>query len=145
MKIGFRPLSIKDDWAWAQQCVPLNFPLDVKGIVTVDMNTGDRLAVVVFDSWTENSVTAHYAILNPFVIRSGFFEEAMRYVFVTANRKKMIGLIRSDNEDSLRVTKKIGFEEVVVVPDYFEDNVDLHVLMLKREDCRFIAEHERAA
>lgn len=138
MTVKFRGLQGKEDWAWFTARNPACLTENTTGVVAVDGN--DKiLACCIMDSWTETSCQAHYAIDNPIVLRRGFFEEISKFVFDTAKRMYIYGLVPSDNEKALRLNKKIGFKEVTRLKDAFKLGVDYVILELKKEHCRFNA------
>jgi len=102
--------------------------------------------VCVCDTWTENSVVIHQAVLTPMLLRHGWLEEVADYVFNTAKRKLMIGLVPSNNEAALKLNDHIGFTETYLndhigftetyrIKDAIADGIDTVIMELRAEDC----------
>lgn len=140
MNIEFRNFHGPSDWGVVQQHMPLKRVEDTGGIVAVDKDTNETVAIAVMDSWTWNSVQIHQLILNPLVLRHGFFEEVADYVFNVADREIMIGLVPSDNEAALSVNKKIGFEEVARIKDAVNFGIDVVILSMHKTQCKYWTE-----
>lgn len=139
MDVVFTHMDVTRDWVWIQNHLPLHWTDDTVGIIAVDKD-GRRVAAAIFDSWTYNSVNVHQIIVQPWVLRHGWFQEIAKYVYITAGRRIMYGLVPSDNAKALKLNKNIGFEEICVLKDAVEDGVDMHVLELRKENCRFLVE-----
>lgn len=142
MKVAFKRISCEDEWKWFCERNPLTLVPDMTSILAYNPDTKETLACCVMDTWTETSCQVHFAIDNPFVIRHGFFEEVSKFVFDTAGRIAMYGLVPANNKKALSVDKKIGFREITRLKDAFKRGVDYVILELRREDCRFNAKEE---
>lgn len=133
----FAVLDIARDWGWVKSHVGCHLTEDSTGIIAVDRD-GNYAAACVMDNWTGNSVNVHFAILNPFVIKYGFFNEIAEMVFVHARRGIMIGLVPASNEKALKLDLHIGFTELFRIKDGYDHGVDYIVMELRRENCRWI-------
>jgi hypothetical protein len=135
--VRFKPLTENFEWAWMQkQARPIRCE-DTQGIVAYDEH-GKIVAMAAFDGFTADSCNAHVAITNPLVIRAGFLNEVFRHLFVVCDRKRVFGLVASNNRKALNFDLKIGFTEVARIPDGYETGVDYVVVRLDKEDCRWI-------
>lgn len=106
---------------------------DTKGIIA---ETPGRLhAFCIMDSWTRTSVQAHLHIDNPMVIRHGFLHEVAQYVFITAERHVIIGLVPSDFDWALKFNRKIGFKELCTIPDAYDLDIGYTIMHMRREDA----------
>ena len=132
---------------WDEVSEALGVPLsqDLKGLSVVDEETGELFAAALFNSWTKTSVCVHQYIKNPFVLKHGFYELIAEYVYVHNGRAIMYGVVPSTNEKALKVDKNIGFEEVARLKDAVDFGVDMVVLELRKENCRFLPEEYRRA
>lgn len=142
MKVEFREFHGPSDWGLVQEHMPLKRVEDTGGIVAVDAETNETVAMVVMDSWTWNSVQIHQIVINPLVLRHGFFEEVADYVFNVAEREIMIGLVPSDNDKALSMNKKIGFEEVARIKDGVNFGIDIVILQMHKTQCKFWTERD---
>ena len=137
MNMYLRSFHGPTDWGWVRQHLPLKRVEDTSGIVAVDLDAHATVAACVFDTWTDNSVQTHLVITNATVIRHGFFEEIADYVYNVTGRKLMIGLVPSNLKKVIEMDKKIGFQELVTIPDAISDGVGVVVLTMTKEQCRF--------
>ena len=116
---------------------------DVKGIVA--WRDQEILAMVLLDTWSKNSCQIHVAIDSPIVLRHGYKEEVLDYVFQTCDRGMIIGVTPSDNKKALKFNDHIGFVEVYRIKDAHEVGIDLVVQELRKEDYYGQAVSSRAA
>lgn len=140
----FRPLDYHRDWQWVQINLPIAWTSDTKGIVA-ENEEGERLGAAICDQWTWTSVTVHQIILAPMILRHGFFEEVAEYVYVHADRAIMYGLVPSDNKRALKLNKNIGFTEVARLKDAVNFGIDMVILELRKNDCRFLSDELKDA
>lgn len=96
--------------------------------------------MVGFDGWTDNSCQAHMAVDYPAVWRS-LLQPAFAYPFVENNRKLLVGTIAANNARSLALAKRMGFKETYRIRDAWADGVDLVLVEMRREECRFLGEN----
>jgi hypothetical protein len=80
--IKFRPLTEQVEWTWMYERAHQIACEDSQGIVAYD-DKDEIQAVAVFDSFTVDACSVHFAIDNPMVIRSGFLNEIARHAFIT--------------------------------------------------------------
>jgi RimJ/RimL family protein N-acetyltransferase len=99
-------------------------------------------AIAVFDSFTVDACSVHFAIDNPFVIRHGFLHEIARHLFIDCGRERIFGLVPSDNEKALKLDQHIGMEPVARIPDAMKRGVDYVVMRMNKEDCRWLPKVE---
>lgn len=140
MKVSFRKISCEADWDWFTCRNNIKLLPDMTSILAYNVDTGAILAGCVMDTWTESSCQIHFCIDNPLVIRHKYFEEISKFVYDTAGRVVMFGLVPSDNSKALAVDKKIGFREVTRLKDAFKLGVDYVLLEMRKEDCNYYSE-----
>jgi hypothetical protein len=140
--IKFRPLTEQVEWTWMYERAHQIACEDSQGIVAYD-DKDEIQAVAVFDSFTVDACSVHFAIDNPMVIRSGFLNEIARHAFITCNRKRIFGLVPSNNERALKLDLHIGFTEVARIPDAIADGIDYIVIRLDKRDCRWLPQEIR--
>ena len=141
--IEFKPLATEEEWAWVRERAHPIACEDSGGVVAYD----DRgiQAICVWDSFTVDACSVHFAIDNPFVIRAGFFDEVARHLFVTCGRNRIFGLVPADNERAIKLDLHMGFEEVARVPDGYAKDIDYIVMRMDRETSRWLTELQRVA
>ena len=137
MNVQLRAFHGPSDWGWVRQHLPLHRVEDTGGIVAVDSDKNETIAVCIMDTWTEASVQVHMVITNPMVIRHRFFQEVADYVYNVAGREVMVALVPADNAAALSVDQKIGFVELARIPHGSKRDVDTVVLTMTKDQCRF--------
>ena len=106
---------------------------EVRGI-TYTKDGAPRL-IVLYDGWTENSVMMHQWCEHPKYFTRAMLRECFKFAFT--HKEIVLGTVRSDNARALEVDRKIGFEPVAVVKDVYGPGIDMHLLQLRRGDCRW--------
>ena len=145
MEVSFRALDVNRDWAWVKARIPVHLMEDTKGIIAEA--DGEIIGACVADSWTHTSVMIHQAIDRPMLLRHRWLEEIAFWVFVVGRRKVMYALVPSDNDKAYKLDLNIGFKELIRLKEAAMDGVDLILMELRREDCRWLPEeyrHEQA-
>ena len=139
----FKPLTETEEWKWVQARAHPIACEDSQGLVAYDNDIIQ--AIAVFDSFTVDACSVHFAIDNPFVIKHGFLNEIARHLFIQCGRKRIFGLVPSNNEKALKLDKHIGMEEVARIPDAVKEGVDYIVMRMDKESCRWIEQNKEAA
>jgi RimJ/RimL family protein N-acetyltransferase len=138
--VAFRKIATEVDWDWFTCRNSIQLLPDMTSILAYNVTTNAILAGCVMDNWTESSCQIHFCIDNPMAIRHKFFEEIAEFVYDTAGRTVMHGLVPADNLKALALDKKIGFREVTRLTDAFKLGVDYVLLEMRKEDCNFYTE-----
>jgi len=126
--------STYEEIATACRLLELHPTSEVRGI-TYTTDGAPRL-IVLFDNWTEGSVTMHQWCEHPRYFSRAMLRECFKFAFGD-KRTVAIGTVRSDNPAALEVDRKIGFETACVIPDVYGPGIDLHILHLRRDKCRW--------
>lgn len=134
MKVGFRPFVAADQLT-IRQVMPFTFGEGTNGIVAFNRETHRTLAVLVAQEWTYTSCTVHQVILNPLVIRHGWFQEIADWLFIRAKRLALYAPVPSDNVKALKFNAKLGFKEVCRLKDAYDHGVDFVIMELRPEDA----------
>lgn len=137
MRVTFRPMNFAYDWPWIKGSLHVNYSEDTKGFVVED-EYANRVGAAIFRDWSITSVAVHQLILNPFIIRHGYYEEIAKYVYVTADRATIYGPTPSDNKIAAKLNKHIGFKVEATLKDAVMFGVDLIIFRLDKNDCRFL-------
>jgi RimJ/RimL family protein N-acetyltransferase len=133
----FVPLTTQEQWDWIdQRCYPIRDQYTT-GIVAYD-NTGKIAAMFVCDSFSRDSCGVHLAIDNPAVIRRGFLNECLNYIFNTRGRSRVFGAVPADNTKALKFNTHIGFREVARIPDGYATGVDTVIMRMDADDNRWV-------
>jgi len=98
---------------------------------------GQPRMIVLFDNWTENTVTMHQWCEAPRYFSRSLIKESFRYAFGIGGKEISIGLVRSDNPVALRLDRGLGYTDVGVIKDAYGPGIDMHILQLRRDACRW--------
>lgn len=131
------------EWEWMVERTAVIACADTQGVVAY--RGGAIAAMCVADSFTVDGCCVHLAIDDPLVLRGGFLEEISRHLFVSCSRKRLFGLVPSNNAKALKFDKHIGFTEVARIPNAIRTGVDYVVMVMEREDCRWLPKEMREA
>lgn len=126
------PLDLK----WLVDATRCALTPGANAIKAVDAR-GRIRGMVAYDWWTENAVYAHMAVDTPIAWRH-LIPACFEYPFVQCNRQLLLALIPAHNEKSWGLAGHFGFRIVHTVRDGWAKGDDLHLLELRREDCRFL-------
>ena len=140
----FVPMLTTDEWDWMKGKTHLIACSDSEGLVAYD-DKDTIVACCVADSFTVDACSVHIAIDNPTVIRDGFLNEIARHLFLYKDRKRIFGLIPSNNDKALKFDLHIGFEEVARVPNAIQEGIDYIVVCMERDTCRWLEEVREVA
>lgn len=102
--------------------------------LTVD---GEAVLIVGYDNWTDGAVSMHQWAKHPKYFGRDILRESFRFAFEIGDKLVAVATVRSDNPRALAVDKKIGFSEVAVIPDAYGAGIDMHILQLRRDNCRW--------
>jgi RimJ/RimL family protein N-acetyltransferase len=98
---------------------------------------GDLVAGVIYENWNHQSIWCHIAIEGR--ITPAYLAAIFDYPFNVAQVEKIIVPVGSDNAESLKMVKKMGFVEEGRIKDGRPDG-DIVFLTLARDSCRYIKE-----
>lgn len=130
--------ATKEQLSWLCERTGAALTDAARGVAAVDAD-GVTRGVVAFDLWSHNSAHAHVALDAPVAARP-LLRAAFEYAFCQADKGVLIGMVSADNERALKLDQSLGFREVARVRDGRAVGVDLVILELRREDCRFLKE-----
>ena len=136
MSVRFRSF-VPADMVTVRQHMPYALTEATAGVVAYDDVSHETWAILLAENWTATSVTVHQVIIKPMVLRRGWFETIADYLFTRAARKKLYGLVPSNNWRALSLNEKAGFVEVARLEDAYADGVDYVIMELRRENCPF--------
>ena len=106
------------------------------GVVAYD-DKGKICAVFIADSFGDDHCGVHLAIDDPFVIRRGFLNECLGYIFGQRGVKRAFGQVPANNAKALKFNKHIGFREVARIEDGYETGVDLVIMRMDADNNRW--------
>lgn len=98
---------------------------------------GELIAGVIYENWNHQSIWCHIAIEGR--ITPAYLAAIFDYPFNVAQVEKIIVPVGSDNGESLKMVKKMGFVEEGRIKEGRPDG-DIVFLTLARDSCRYIKE-----
>ena len=139
-------LGIKqpEHWQWIRERARCHITLSSKGVIAIDKN-GVPCAALVLDSWTPTGGQFHIAVENPMVIRHGFFHAGFRYFYQTCGKLVLTAMTPADNDRALKLAKRVGFRETHRIKDGYNYGVDMVVLEMRKEECKWLHQEVRNA
>lgn len=128
-----------EHYGWIEQKANLIISAGFRALEAVD---GHRiLAMVGYDGWTPNACSMHVAIEEPIAARR-LLRPAFGLVFDAPPRGLgkgvALGSVLSTNEKAMRLDLRLGFRQVARLKDAWATGVDLIILEMRREDCRYL-------
>ncbi len=127
---------------WLAQRATLVVSPSLRAIEAVNERTGRVLGIVGYDGWLPNACAMHVAIEEPVAVRR-LIGPAFGIPFVELGLGLVLAWVLSTNERSLRFVRHLGFRETHRIRDGWRLGVDLVLLEMRREDCRWIPQRER--
>lgn len=113
---------------------PLSSDLRLIGLVA-----GDCLrAVAAYNAWVGRTCCFHGAIDDPSAITRTFLRAIFEYPFEKCDVSHMFSLVSSENQRSINFCTRSGFKEVQRLVGAGEDGHDMVVLMLQRNECKWL-------
>lgn len=121
-------------WRWMnrQNNVPWSTDLRTIGLMRFD---GSVAAAVGFNAWQTHSCFMHVAFDTSHSMTRTLLREAFRYPFLTCGKDAVYALIGDDNQECLRLVRKLGFVEQF-------RTVDAVMFEMTSEECRWIKEKQ---
>lgn len=114
------------------------------GFRAIEALDGERIVGMVgYDGWAAlegrapHSCSVHFAVDEPIALRR-LIRPAFGIPFEELHLGVLFVQVRSDNERSLKVVQGLGFREVCFLFDAYAVGVGVHVLEMRREECRWL-------
>jgi len=100
----------------------------------------DELQMVVgFNAFMGKTCQMHVAMLPHFKFTpKAMLKHCFEHAFKTRKRELVLGIVNSNNTEALAYDKNLGFEELWKLPRMHDDEGDIVVLGLRKENCRFL-------
>lgn len=99
-------------------------------------------AMVIYDGWTHNAVQVHVYSRGPaHLLRRDFLLEIFSYPFIQCGKGLIYTITPGNAEDSLAVSKALGFSEVFRQKDGWSEGVDMIYKEMRRDECRYLRKH----
>jgi RimJ/RimL family protein N-acetyltransferase len=98
---------------------------------------GKYVAGVIYENFNHRSFTCHIAITGR--MTTAFLYAIFDYPFNICEVEKIIVPVVSENTESLKLVKNMGFTEEARIKDAHPLG-DIVLLTMRKEDCRFLGE-----
>lgn len=104
---------------------------------------GKIRAMTGYSAWTPNSVTMHVAgdeedRADRTEVGAALLGPSFWYPFVEQGRKLALIGVLSSNDKSLAMCRRMGFTETYTVPAGWDDQTDIILFEMRRENCRWL-------
>lgn len=120
---------------WLHQRIGLAWSVDFKAIGRVV--NGELVGVVGYNNHTGSSCQIHMAGDHKHWITPTLLRTAFHLPFNNWGYQVLFGAVPSGNQEALDIDLRLGFTTMATVPGAHPDGA-LHMLMMRREDCRWI-------
>jgi RimJ/RimL family protein N-acetyltransferase len=121
-------------WKFLQDRIGIHWSTDL--VCLGRIVRGKLIGVVGFNNFTGTSCHIHMAG-DPGWISREFIRASFGYVFEEGGLTMVFGIVPSGNIRALGIDRKLGFRELIYIPGAHPDG-GLHILQMKREDCRWL-------
>lgn len=133
----------REHFGWLVSRSQCHMTSDFRAVEVVDERGAIR-AMVGYANWTPGAVQMHIAIDAP-IAGKHLLDMAFSYPFLDAGLRVAYGLVATSNARSMRLAKRLGFHEAHRIKDGFGRGVDLAVMEMHRDSCRWIAGQRKVA
>jgi RimJ/RimL family protein N-acetyltransferase len=96
------------------------------------------IAGIVINNFNGANATCHIAIARPGKYMLALFTLFCQYAFLHAGLLRITGMVPTDMPKVLAFDKNLGFEEEFVMKQAAPGGVDMHVLVMWRDKCRWL-------
>ena len=104
-------------------------------------DAGELVAGVVMESFTGRSANMHVAGVGRNWLNRNMLQTCFIYAFDHLGLQRLTGLVPASNTAALAFDLHLGFRHEYTLVDGAKDG-DLHILCMRRADCRFLPQEE---
>jgi len=127
---------------WAERELDVTFFGDARALGWG--NDEEIRAVAVYERWSGNDACVHLVSDNkPGWLCRQFLASGFYYPFVTGGLRRITGLVPANNERAIRLNQHFGYREEGRMRFGVDDETDLIVMGMLKEECRFIPKEFR--
>ena len=101
-------------------------------------DAGNIIAGVTYTMFTGRDIHAHIAGLGKRWMTKRFLGEIFRYPFHQLGVARITCLIAADNEPSINLCRKLGFQYEGVLRQFMQDGRDCLIFGMLRDECRWL-------
>ncbi len=106
------------------------------------MKMDDVAVAVLIDNFIGKTCCMHVVIQKPEYLSRSMIKETFGYIFNRCGVELVFGLVDSTNKEAIDFDLRLGFEEMMRVPNGGLDG-DLVILGMKKNQCRWILKKEK--
>jgi len=136
MDVAYTDIRNEQDWQAVTKHIPVLRVQDTQGVLAWVKE--ELVGAVILDSWNHSGVSAHFLLRKPFLLRHGFLERCLNFIFNVRKKKYIYAQVASNNEKALKLDKHLGFVEVARMVDGYDDGIDYILMELAKENCRHL-------
>lgn len=125
----------------------LHWSEDFRGVLHVPSSCADApmclddvVMGVAYNGFVGRVCCMHYVVQRPALVKQRMLRDAFHFAFNVCGCEAVIGFVDSNNHQALRVDKKLGFREVMTIPNGGPEG-DMIVFQMLRGDCKWLQEH----
>jgi len=120
-----------------------NFDLEKIAMKAVDRDGKDLLAVIVISDLVDGErLEMSVASVDPTFLTKKVLFDCFNFCFNICGVKRIYTQVIGENEKALEFNKRLGFKEIVVLPEYTRNAAgemkDNHVFIMAKNECRWI-------
>lgn len=123
-------------FSWLESRTGIEWTPDFRAIGRVV--NGELVGVVGFNGQNGASCQMHMAGEGKHWISRKFIREVFRYAFEICGYNVVFGTVPSGNVAAYEIDTRLGFEKIATIVGGHPDGA-LHFLMMRRENCRWLA------
>lgn len=109
---------------------------DLQALGRYDSN-GKLFGVVAFNGFNGLVCSMHCAGKGHWLSRK-FLHQIFHYPFVQLKLEHVLASVAANNEKALRLDRKVGFTDVMRIPNGWSRGVDTILLKMSRNECRWV-------
>lgn len=98
---------------------------------------GEIYCGVVLEDYNQVNASIHVAGIGKHWLSRTFLHAVFDYTFNQLKLKRLTGLVAQGNDAALRFDLHLGFKVEAVLKDAHQEG-DMYLLVMRREDCRFL-------
>jgi RimJ/RimL family protein N-acetyltransferase len=120
---------------WLDESLSTKFPENMT-CIGQEM-AGEIVGVVGFSDFTPTSCYMHTSSIDPLWITKDLLWASFDYPFNILKVKVILATVAGNNKESLRLCRKLGFVDRVLIEDAHKDG-DLAILTMRKEQCKWL-------
>lgn len=120
---------------WLDESMEYSYPANTQ-CIGQEMD-GEIIAVVGYSDFTPTSCHLHASSIDPLWMTKDMLWAMFDYPFNILKVKVILATIAGSNIQSLKVCRKLGFYDRVLIEDAHKDG-DLAILTMRKDQCKWL-------